>query len=287
MPSPNLKQIADWNGASGQSWLTHQKRFDTMLAAHAKALMLAAAPQAGETVLDIGCGAGATSLAMANAVGSAGRVVGIDISQALLQRARVRAGEAGLPADFLWADAGRHPFPPRTFDLLVSRLGVMFFDEPVSAFAHLREALRPAGRLLFLAWRSAAENEGASLPMGAALRTLPPPAPASPDAPGPFSFGDRERVARLLRDAGFIRIEIAPLDAALRFGRGNTPDEALDDAVQMAFHLGPLRRLLDDKPEQVRQAVCRDVREAFASRLTRDGVVLSSAAWLVSARPGY
>ncbi len=286
MSSPNLKQMLDWNGSSGQSWLAHQARFDSMLAAHAVALIQAAAPQSGESVVDVGCGAGATSLALAAAVGPSGRVVGVDISQGLLQRARARAQEAHLPIDLVLADAGRHPFPPRVFDLLASRLGVMFFDDPVSAFGRLREALRPSGRLLFLSWRGASENEGASVPMQAALRTLSAPARVSPDAPGPFSLGDRERIARLLGEAGFTHIEITPFDAALLFGRGDTRDEALDDAVQMAFHLGPLRRLLTDQPEPVRHAVCRDVREAFASRLTRDGVVLSSGAWIVSAQRG-
>ncbi len=286
MPSPNLKQILDWNGSSGHSWLAHQARFDCMLEAHAEALMRAVAPQCAEAVLDIGCGTGAVSLALASTVGRNGSVVGADVSQILLQRAQARALESGLAISFVRADAGRHPFQPQAFDVLTSRLGVMFFDDPVSAFVQLRKSLRPSGRVVFLCWRSAAENEGASLPMRAALRTLAPPAALSADAPGPFSFGDPEHLTRLLREAGYEHVKITPFDAPLLFGQGRTDDEALDDGVQMAFHLGPLRRLLADQPEPIRQAVCHDVREALASRLISRKVVLSSAAWIVRAQPG-
>lgn len=286
MTPTNDRQIAEWNGVSGQNWLQHQMRFDAMLAEHAEALLDVASPGVDEAVLDVGCGSGGTTLAVARAVGSAGRVTGIDVSRPLLQRARVRALEMGVAADFVWADASRHPFSPGTFDLLVSRLGVMFFDHPVAAFTRLREALRAGGRCVFLAWRSAAENEGAALPLRAALHALAPPAPASPDAPGPFSFGDRNRLERRLLDAGFAEVRIVPFDAPLLFGMGGTEEEALDDAVQMAFHLGPLRRLLGEQPETVRERVCRDVREAFRAKLSGDGVMLSSAAWIVSARAG-
>lgn len=257
-----------------------------MLWAHTAVLVHAASPRPGEAILDVGCGAGGTVLAIAEAVARAQRLVGIDVSGPLLQRASSRASRAGVRAAFVWADAGRHPFLSPTFDLLVSRLGVMFFDDPVAAFGRLRETLRPGGRLVCLAWRSAGENEGASLPLRAARRILPLLAPASPDAPGPFSFGDRNTMEQRLRDAGFVEIRVEPFDAPLLFGVGRTEDDALDDAVQMAFHLRPLRRLLGDEPESVRRAVRQDVRDAFAARLTREGVLLSSAAWIVSARVG-
>lgn len=285
MASTNQKQSMDWNGKSGQSWLAHQERFDRMLSAHGAALLLAAAAQPGEAILDIGCGCGATSMSLAPLVGNAGSVVGVDLSRMLLDRATTRAREAGVRMDFVRADAGRHPFASQSFDLLVSRLGVMFFDDPVSAFGQLRHALRPTGRLVFLSWRSAAENEGAFLPMRAALRSMSSPVPLSPDAPGPFSFGKQDRVARLLREAGFDHIEITPFNAPLQFGQGDTAGSALDDAVEMAFHLGPLRRLLTDQTESVRTAVCHDVRDVFSSRVTAEGVMLASAAWIVTARP--
>jgi len=286
MAPANERQIAEWNGVSGRNWLTHQARFDAMLAAHTEALIDAASPRTGEAVLDVGCGSGGATLAIAKAGGRRGRLIGIDVSHPLLQLACARASRAGVQADFVWADASRHPFLPGTFDLLVSRLGVMFFDHPIAAFARLRETLRAGGRCVFLAWRSAAENEGVALPAHAALHTLAPPAPTPPEAPGPFSFGDRNKLESRLRDAGFGEIHIAPFDAPLRFGIGATEDEALDDAVQMAFHLGPLRRLLGDQPEEIREVVCRDVRNAFKAKLSGGSVVLASAAWIVSAYAG-
>lgn len=284
MTSINERQIADWNGVSGRNWLTHQARFDAMLAGHTRALLDAALPAKGEAVLDVGCGTGSTSLAVASAVGRTGQLVGIDVSQQLLRRAHARASHAGVPSDFVWADASRHPFQPNSFDLLISRLGVMFFDDPVAAFSRLRQSLRPGGRGVFLAWRSAAENEGAALPMRTALQTVAPPAPVSPDAPGPFSFGNRDKLDRRLREAGFDEIAITPFDAPLLFGVGVTEDEALDDAVQMSFHLGPLRRLVGNEPEAVRDEVCRNLREAFRAKLSGGAVVLASAAWIVSVR---
>ncbi|MDV6331294.1 class I SAM-dependent methyltransferase [Asticcacaulis sp. 201] len=288
MPDPTLSQMdartrAAWNGSSGQSWLDHQARFDAMLKAYRDAVLAAAAPTAGERAIDIGCGTGDTTISLAKQLGEGAHILGIDISEILLGRARERAKSEGLAIDFALGDAGNHPFDSRASDLLVSRLGVMFFANPVAAFTHMRRALSAKGRLAMVTWRSVRENDGACLPLEAARAFVKPLPQPDPEAPGPFSFGDRDRVNRILREAGYENISIEPFDAPLLFGIGATPDAQLDDAVANSFHIGPLSRLLADEPGDVRTAVCGALRKAYETRLTPEGVVLSGCAWILTA----
>src|SRR3954454_17539508 len=219
MAEQNAYQVADCNGQSGERWVANQARLDAMLAAFGQAAIETAAPATGERVLDVGCGAGASSLALAARVGAGGQVLGVDISEPLISRARALAPQ-NTPALFQVADAGSVELAEGAFDILFSRFGVMFFDDPTGAFAHMRRALRPGGRVAFVCWRGAAENDWVRLPMGAIKGIVPPTAPPDPEAPGPFSFGDQGRVARILTAAGFTDIAIAPFDASIPFGEG-------------------------------------------------------------------
>src|SRR6185436_20928056 len=142
--------------------------------------------------------------------------------------------------------------PGGAFDILFSRFGVMFFDDPTAAFAHMRRALKPGGRVAFVCWRGAAENDWMRLPMGAIKGIVPPMAAPDPEAPGPFSFGDRGRVTRILTAAGFTDIAIAPFNASVAFGAGATRDAAIDAAVEMAIEVGPPARELGDQPDDIR-----------------------------------
>ena len=160
----------------------------------------------------------------------------------------------------------------------------MFFDDPTGAFAHMRRALRPGGRVAFVCWRGAAENDWVRLPMGAIKGIVPPTAPPDPEAPGQFSFGDRGRVARILTAAGFTDIAIAPFDASIPFGEGGTRDAAIDDAVKMAFEGGPLSRALADQPDDIRARASAAVRAAFAGLPGERSVMIDGAAWIVMAR---
>jgi ubiquinone/menaquinone biosynthesis C-methylase UbiE len=150
---------AIWNGQSGERWVANQARLDAVVAAFGQAAIEAAAPAKGERVLDVGCGAGASSLALAALVGPAGQVLGVDISEPLIGLARALAPQ-DTPALFQLADASRAELPEGAFDILFSRFGVMFFDDPTEAFAHMRRALRAGGRVAFVCWRGAAENDG-------------------------------------------------------------------------------------------------------------------------------
>src|SRR2546423_10023308 len=151
-----------------------------------------AAPATGERVLDVGCGAGASSLDLAARVGAGGHVLGVDISEPLISRARALAPQ-DTPALFQVADASSTELPEGAFDILFSRFGVMFFDDPTAAFAHMRRALKPGARVAFVCWRGMAENDWVRLPMGAMEGILPPTAPPGPEGSGPFSFGDPGR----------------------------------------------------------------------------------------------
>ncbi|GLU31717.1 class I SAM-dependent methyltransferase [Trinickia caryophylli] len=283
MAEKNADQIGDWNGQSGERWVVNQARLDTMAAVFGEAAIEAVAPVTGERVLDIGCGAGASTLALAARVGTRGQVMGVDISEPLIGRARALAPQ-DLPVLFQAADASSAELPEGAFDILFSRFGVMFFDDPTGAFAHMRRALRAGGRVAFVCWRGAAENDWVRLPMGALKGILPPSAPPDPEAPGPFSFGDRARVARILTAAGFTDVAIAPFDASVSFGEGETRDAALDDAVKMTLEVGPLSRALADQSDDIRTSAAAAVRAAFVGLPGERSVMIDGAAWIVMAR---
>ncbi|AEI81588.1 S-adenosyl-L-methionine (SAM)-dependent methyltransferase PhcB (plasmid) [Cupriavidus necator N-1] len=283
MAEQSADQVGDWNGQSGERWVANQARLDAMVAVFGQAAIEAAAPATGERVLDIGCGAGASSLALAARVGAGGQVLGVDISEPLIGRARALA-QRDTPALFQVADASSAELPEAAFDILFSRFGVMFFDDPIAAFAHMRRALRPGGRVAFVCWRGAAENDWVRLPMGALKGIVPPSALPDPEAPGPFSFGDRGRVARILTAAGFTDIAIAPFDASVPFGEGGTRDAAIDDAVKMTLEVGPLSRALADQPDDIRARASAAVRAAFAGLPGERSVMINGAAWIVMAR---
>lgn len=276
-------RVADWDGRNGERWVANQARLDDMLAVFGEAAMQAAAPATGECVLDIGCGAGASCRELASRVAPGGSVLGVDISVPLIDRARECAATDGA-VTYRVADAGSAALPQGGFDLLFSRFGVMFFNDPATAFAHMRGALAPGGRMAFVCWRGAVENDWVRLPMGAIRDIVPPPAPADPEAPGPFSFGDESRVTRILMAAGFTDIALAPFDASIPFGSGVTRDAAIDDAVDMAFEVGPLSRALAGQSEDVCVRAAEAVRSAFAARPGERSVMIDGAAWVVTAR---
>jgi len=274
--APNANQAAFWNDAAGRTWVEAQDPLDRQLEPLGRRGMAALAPAAGERVLDIGCGAGATSLALAEAVGPRGEVLGVDISAPLLDAARRRArGVANLR--FAEADAQTYAFEAGAFDAAFSRFGVMFFADPAAAFGNIRRALRPDGRLAFVCWRKPEESPIITLPMQAAIPHLPePPPPATPAAPGPFAFADPDRVRGILQTAGFKTIDLTPHDE--KVGGGD-----LEAVVALAFKIGPLGALLRETPH-LRPKVEAAVRAAMAAHDTPDGVKLNAAVWIVTAR---
>jgi SAM-dependent methyltransferase len=274
--SSNGDQIAYWNGPAGERWTREQVAIDRAFASLTTRLLERASLRPGERVLDVGCGCGATSLVAADAVGPTGAVLGVDVSVPMLARARERfAGRRHV--SLLEADASAHPFNP-SFDVVLSRLGVMFFRDPDVAFANLHAALRPGGRLAFLCWRPAADNEWVRVPCEAALQHVPPEPPAGPEEPGPFSFGDAARIERILRGAGFQSLAIEAFDAPIVLS-----DAGLEGAVEFAMTAGPTSRLLRDAADDAKSRVRRDLETTLGPRLRGDRLALAGATWLVHA----
>ena len=272
----NAEQIEYWNGRVGNRWAMLQETIDASLAAIGGAALDFAAARPGERVLDIGCGCATTTIALARAVAPTGVVEAIDISAPMLDLARTRTQAAGVKIGFMQADAATHLFSAR-FDLVFSRFGVMFFDDPPSAFANIREALARRGRLAFVCWRSAAENLWASVPIAAARDLIPPQPPADPQAPGPFAFADRDRLRGILEMAGFANIRIAPLDTTMYMGRDAS------EAAQQALNIGPLARAATELDEAQRENIRAVVATAMEKFKTAGGVTPAAACWLVGA----
>lgn len=275
----NQEQIDYWNGQAAQVWTAFADRLDAMLEPLGRAAMAQLEPQPGERILDIGCGAGATSLALAEALGAEGLVVGVDVSEPLTGLARARAGEDAR-VRFHTADASAADLEEAPFDAAFSRFGVMFFEDPAAAFTRLRAQLKPGGRLAFICWRPLFENSWALAPLEAALPLLPktPEAP-DPNAPGPFAFADSGRVETILSEAGWSSIGVLPWDGLMTL-----PGEDSAEAAEFALEVGPLARLIREQGADL-----DEVRAALIERLAQnagsDGRVrLSGAAWIVTAR---
>ena len=262
-----------WNGEAGVTWAGQNEALDAMLEPLGTAAIAALDPALGERVIDVGCGAGATSRALFARVGDGGAVLGVDVSAPLLEVARVRGGGPR----YLHADAAEAPIPDAPYDAAFSRFGVMFFADPRAAFAHLRGALRAAGRLAFVCWRGAEENGWARDTLAAALPFLgEPPAPTPPGAPGPFAFADGARLDALLGGAGFRAIDRCPFSAD--YVLGPTPERA----VELAMRTGPVGKLLRERA--VDPAPVRAALEALCARhLGARGVTVQAACWVVRA----
>ncbi len=269
------EQAAYWNGAGGKGWLASIERIERGIGDFSKAALKAANARPGEKVSDIGCGLGGPTRALAEAVGLGGHVLGIDISEELIASARSHR----VPnATFVLGNAATHPFEPASYDLVFSRFGVMFFGEPVAAFRNFQQALKPAGRLVFVCWRTTQENPWGLVPVRAAAPFLPPLPRPGPEDPGQYSFGDRNRVERILKESGFGAISIQPLDRPVFMG------QTIADILENAGRFGPLARAFAEAtPEQIAKAKAA-IAETLKPHETPDGVRLPGACWLVTAK---
>ncbi len=276
----HAQQVAFWNGPGGARWVAEQARMEAMLAPVADALVAHAAARPGEIVLDVGCGYGVTVVKLAQAVGPAGRVIGLDVSAPMLELARTRTADVAN-VEWILADAATHPFAPASVNLVFSRFGVMFFGDPAAAFANLRRALRPGGRLVFACWRAVEENPWIGVPAKAIAAHLPPLPRPGPEEPGMLSFADPARVTRILSQAGFATPRFTKFDLTIDIGGGN----GLDDATEQALSMRPVSQALLDQPEAVRAAAAASARTALASYVVGNTVGLPGAVWLVDAVP--
>jgi SAM-dependent methyltransferase len=276
----NAAQQEYWNTIAGPRWVGLEGFVERRVRAVNDLLLVRSAVRAGERVLEIGCGTGAFTVPLAEAVGERGEVLGADISAAMLTEARKRLAETGLRnISLVEADAQTHQFEPGRFDLVTSRFGVMFFADPTAAFANILGAARREGRLCFACWGSLDDNRHWLIPYEVVLRHLGPPAPKPPRAPGPTAFADPDYVRSFLGAAGFEAVEI----------HRETPDILASTPREEAEHaciMGPSARLIDEKnPDEAgRQTLRREIEEAFAAYAKDGGTQLPATVFLVTAR---
>jgi SAM-dependent methyltransferase len=280
-PQDNSAQITYWNDTAAVTWTAFQERLDALFVPLTARALEAAAPVSGENVIDVGCGCGATVLALAERIGPGGQVLGLDVSEPMAARARERIAAAGLSnARVIVSDAATHNFADGGGDLLFSRFGVMFFADPAAAFANLRAAMRPGGRLLCAAWRPLADNPWFRVPMEAARAFLPPQPPADPDAPGPFAFANADRTQAILAAAGWRSVVLTRTDVPMQLAATGR----IDQATEFATRVGGLARALADVDPETRARVRDVVAETLRNYDGPAGISLSGSVWLISAR---
>ncbi len=280
--SVNAEQDEYWNETAGPKWVALADLIDEQIAPLGLEAIEAAAVVEGARVLDVGCGCGQTTVQLGARVGPTGRVLGVDLSEPMLEVARTRASERALDqVRFERADAQVRSFAGDGFDRVFSRFGVMFFADPPAAFANLRAALAPQGRLVFLCWQALAKNPWMLRPLMAAAPHVDLPPPPEPGSPGPFAFADPDHVRGILEAAGFGDIELVPLEREIVVGGGRGLEETVDFVLQM----GPAGVAMREADKATRDKASASVREALEPFAGPDGVRLDAATWIVSARP--
>lgn len=271
--SEPMDQKSRWNGPGANAWIENRDLLDAMFEPIAGVLANAVKP--GEAVLDVGCGTGGTTIAIDRAVKPGGSATGIDISEPMIEVARERASAERSTATFLTADAQAHDFAAGTYDRLVSRFGVMFFADPVAAFANLRQACRPGGETLFIAWRRRDDNPFMTVADLAAAPLLPTPS-APPSPSGQFAFADKDRVAGILASSGWEDAAIDPLDIDCAFPAADLP--------RYAGRMGPLAPVLGELDEATRNRVVAAIMAGYAPYISGDVVRYTAACWAIRAR---
>jgi RNA recognition motif-containing protein len=256
----NEVEIERWNSAFAQRWVEFQTDLDACLSSVSDKLIERAALVPGERVVDVGCGAGATTIEVARQVGPGGRVLAIDVSEPMLDVARKRMAGSDQ-CEFLLSDAQTHAFEQGAFDALLSRFGVMFFDDPVAAFANMSLALRPGGRVVFASWAAVGKNPWFQIPRDAAIAQLGTPEPVPPRAPGPMAFSETDYVKEILTRAGLTYVRADQVSLELVNSGG------LNQAAELASNLGPAARIHKEKNgtaedlDKIRTAVTEKFRQ--------------------------
>jgi len=272
------EQAKLWNGPAAQAWVESQSLLDQILEPMKDLLVQAVVAQKSmpRRVLDVGCGTGSTTLAVARLLGTKGCCVGIDISEPMICAARARLEREGARANFICANVQTHTFEPASFDMIISRFGVMFFEDPIQAFANLAHAATEHAEMRFIAWRDPSENPFMTTAERAAAPLLPNLPARRPDAPGQFAFADQGRVHGILAASGWTEIDVRPIDVACALPEG--------ELIRYLTRFGPVGRALEGVDERVRAQVIEKVRTAFNSFVHGTEVRFTAACWLVSAR---
>jgi SAM-dependent methyltransferase len=269
---------AIWNGSAGDVWVEMQEQLDRIFAPVEALLADEVAALAPRSVLDVGCGTGATTLAAARRLAGGGYSLGIDVSEAMIETARQRARREGLGATFVSGDAQRYVFARASVDLFISRFGVMFFDDFVAAFANLHHAAREGAQLRFVTWRGPEENPYMTAAESTAAPFLPDMPVRDPAGPGQFGLADAARTQGLLQDAGWTEIDHQPIDFACSL--------SASELERYFTRLGPVGTMLQKADAETRARVIEVLQPAFAPFVVGDEVRFTAACWLVSATAG-
>jgi len=276
MAKENREQIDFWAGNQGQKWLRLQPDIDRMMAPHLEAGLYALGEIGGCHCLDVGCGAGASSMTLAEKVGATGSVTGIDVSTPLLCKAKERAAERDNMC-FVEADAQDYPFLPETFDVLFSRFGIMFFQDPAVALGNLRRGCKKGAKLIAITWREPRENPWVMLPVTKARDFVALPSRPPPDAPGQFQWANPNQVRYWLEESGWSAISVDPLDITLTFHAA--PAEVSHFLLQM----GPAGQLIADIGGDLKVRAEASLTNALLNHYQDGAVRLASACWTVTA----
>jgi SAM-dependent methyltransferase len=271
-------QNAVWKGAGARGWVRAQALLDTAFEPLESLLADAVTAASARHVLDVGCGTGATTVAVARRLGADGRCLGIDLSEAMIDAARARAERDGVSARFICSNAQTYAFDPASVDMIISRFGVMFFDDPVRAFANLRRAASDGAALCCIVWRGPTDNPFMIEAERTAEPFLPGVSSRRPDEPGQFGLADRARVRDILTGSGWGRIDIAPIDVRCAF-------PVADLGLYLSW-LGPVGRALQKTDERTRDEIVEAIRPAFDRYVGGAEVRFTAACWRIAARVG-
>ncbi len=279
----NADMEAFWNGEGGNKWVSHEDRLETSLQPFGARAIEASAVQADENILEIGCGCGPNTIELARRLRAGGNVRGVDISATVLEAARKNAEASGLTnIVFNCADAQTSDLGSEAYNLAFSRFGVMFFDDPVSAFKNIRGALKSDGRLAFASWAAADKNPWVAQPLQAVAKHIPLPPPPKPGTPGPFSLGSEQRVQEILNEAGFSNIVVETFQTPMVLG--DNISEAVNFLMQMAPSGGAISAA--DPDESTRAAIAEDLASLLSSCESPDGIAMDAVALMVTADRG-
>ena len=277
---PNAGMAEFWNGNGGKNWVSREARLESSLKVFGQQAIHAGGIRSGQSILDIGFGCGETTVELAQQVEPKGQVNGVDISEAMVAAAEKKALEKGVSnVSFECADAQTKAFPGDYYDLVFSRFGVMFFDNPIGAFKNIYASLKPGGRLAFVCWAPRDQNAWVGLPLEVVAKHLSLPAPPASDEPGPFSLSEESRVKDILSAAGFTNISVESFQTS--FVLGGNVDEASSFLMQLAPSGSAINNAQAD--EETRARIALDMAELLKSHVNNDGVSMSAAALLVTA----
>ena len=279
---PNSDEIDFWNGPQGKNWVVENRLTDLMYEPFGDKTIERAELTPGERILDIGCGCGTTTLKLARLLAPDGDITALDISTLMLSIASERTKSAAVPVKIINADAESYKLVPGTFDVMFSQFGLMFFRNPQKAFDNFHASLKPGGRIAFVCWRDPERNPWLVTPFEAVHHFKPEMETPNPDArASPFSFSSQKKVEALLRDTGFVDVQLEPFETKARMGEGS-----LEECTRfvIAFAGGTVGAVLRGSGEENTPAIIAALQTGLAPYHIGNRIKLGASAWIVSAR---